>query len=144
MFTHGVQFGHEPAEIGVHFRRATGDIDGVYIQMRERRKTFLHSLSGHDLPAVRSGVDMTVGASLITHFSNVDLEYLDVSSGKWRQSRIREFLFERRNCRPVFFEYLQLTLRRSQRVVPELKRPGHHLHRNFLHLVHHLNTVHER
>src|SRR5439155_27021100 len=66
---------HQPAEVWIQLRRATGQVDGH--DVRARRQKFEHAARyglTHDLGARGAGLHVTVVASLVAALADVHLE----------------------------------------------------------------------
>ena len=79
------QFFHaldEITKIGNHFRRATGEINGANVRLRQPIDDPINCLARHDFLALRSGVHMTMHADQIAKLTNVDLKNLGTRAAK--------------------------------------------------------------
>ena len=90
----GAALCHEPAEVGVQLGRPARDVDGWNRRLLQRFETQHHRLAGHDLAAIRAGVDVTVTARLVAEFADIDLENLNPSWLQRPLPRARDGLVE--------------------------------------------------
>ena len=64
----------KPAEVGIHFGGATGEVDGGDLVDADELESPLEDLFGHYFVfAVGTGIDVAVAAGLIAEFSEVEL-----------------------------------------------------------------------
>jgi hypothetical protein len=80
--TESGQLFDEPEEIGIHFGGPAGQIDGGDAVALDGAETMLHRRAGHDLGALRAGIHVAMGASLVAHLAEVDLENVDTRRGQ--------------------------------------------------------------
>lgn len=73
----GLHFRYKPSEIRIHFGSPSCNVYHIESRLRQNIEALFHRLPGHNLPSVRAGIHVTVGANLIAHFADVDLENSD-------------------------------------------------------------------
>ena len=78
---HGAGPGHHVAEIGIQFRCATGDIEGLNAIFPDKVQHQIHGFPVHLLSAGGPGIDVAVGTALVTAVAHVDLQDLQFDPG---------------------------------------------------------------
>jgi hypothetical protein len=68
--------------VRIEFWRASGDVDSGDSSLSENLDAEFGDLSGHDLAAVGTGIDVAVPAGLIAEFADVDLKDGDAGCAK--------------------------------------------------------------
>ena len=82
--------------MGVQFRRPAGQVDEADSRRPEGSEAILHGFPAHHLGAIRSRVNMTMGAGLVAELAHIDLEDLDALRPQRVEPDFRQFLRESR------------------------------------------------
>lgn len=75
----------ESAEFRIHFGRSARQIKGVRPGLSQNAHGLIERLGGHSLLSVRARVDMTVGARLVAHVADVQLENVEAGRAERHQ-----------------------------------------------------------
>jgi hypothetical protein len=77
----------EIAEIGNHFRGASGEIDGKNVRVRKPINDPVNGLACHDFSPLRPGVHMAMRTSQIAKFAHIDLKNLRTRATELQTAR---------------------------------------------------------
>src|ERR1051326_4534302 len=68
---------HDSAELGMELRRAAGDVEGGNLLLSQHSQAGVHDLRRHHFLPLRTGIDVTVPASLVAALADIDLKDRD-------------------------------------------------------------------
>jgi hypothetical protein len=76
---------HQLPEVGIQFRCTSCEIERLRARRVEIGNDEIDRLPFHHLPAIRSGIDMAVGAFLVAPITEIDLEGFETSASYRRK-----------------------------------------------------------
>src|SRR5437588_9292041 len=130
----------------MHLRRTTSDIKRGNISLGQKIETGLQDFASHHFLAIRTGIHMTVLASLITALAGIDLQDFNATGSQWsvpdpchclRKRGKRQVLEDL----PLYFGFGEPMALLDQGWDDFSHHGTPSLHRELVYVVTHLNTV---